>query len=101
MYLHMNLDGATSFIILWSKDSDTWNVRHSDTWLVQPEFNSCCQMVASNGTQLRNLGNCISTLIGHGACRPCPHACINNLWFSCTTWLANWWYVRIYNAAYI
>jgi len=64
----MSLDGATSFIILWSKDSDTW--------LVQPEFNSCCQM-APNGTWLRILGNCISTLIGHGACRPCPYACIN------------------------
>jgi len=76
-YLRMSLDGATSFIILWSKDSDTWDVRLSDTWLVQREFNSCCQMVARNGTQLRILGNCILTLIGHRACRPCTHACIN------------------------
>jgi len=73
----MSLDRATSFIILWSKDSDTWNVKHSDTWLVEPEFNSCCQMVAPNGTWLRILGNCILTLIGHGACRPCPHAYIS------------------------
>ena len=27
-YLQMSLDGATSFIILWSKDSDNWDVRH-------------------------------------------------------------------------
>jgi hypothetical protein len=45
----MSLDGATSFIIVWSKDSDTWDVRHSNTWLVQPEFNSCYQMVVVNG----------------------------------------------------
>ena len=44
------------FHYLWSKDSETWDVRCSDIRLVQPEFNSCCQMVASNGTWLRILG---------------------------------------------
>jgi hypothetical protein len=45
VHLQMSVDGATYFI-LWSKDSDTWDVRCMNTWLVQTKlFTSCYQMV--------------------------------------------------------